>query len=280
MTKRTDRTDRSGRSSRRKGSARPSSSPNQKPTRRRPFKPGEDIRLNKYIARSGVCSRRDADRLIADRKVSVNGSVVTEMGTKVRLKDTVEVNGRRIVPEHLTWILLNKPKDAITTTSDERGRKTVFDLIDENKVDVDGLFPVGRLDRNTTGVLLITNDGDLAHRLMHPSYEIAKLYVVTVDRAVEDADLERLRQGIDLEDGPASADQVAWPDPSNPNVIGLSIHEGRNRQVRRMMEALGYNVVSLERVRYAGLTTQGVRRGKWRRLDTDEVSALYRQVKL
>jgi len=176
-----------------------------------------------------VCSRRDADRLIADRKVSVNGEVVTEMGTKVRLKDTVEVNGRRIVPEHLTWLLLNKPKDAITTTSDERGRKTVFDLIDQNNVDVDGLFPVGRLDRNTTGVLLITNDGDLAHRLMHPSYEITKMYVVTVDRPVE---------------------------------------------------ALGYEVKSLERVRYAGLTTKGVRRGKGRRLDTDEVSALYRQVKL
>lgn len=274
MTKRTDRTDRKGRSGPRKRSARSSSK------RRRAFEPGEDIRLNKFIARSGVCSRRDADRLIAEGKITVNGDVVTEMGTKVRLRDTIEVNGRRIVPEHLTWILLNKPKDTITTTSDERDRRTVFDLIDGKKVEVDGLFPVGRLDRNTTGVLLITNDGDLAHRLMHPSYEITKMYVVSVDRPIDDADLDRLRRGIELDDGPASVDRVARPDPSDPRVIGLSIHEGRNRQVRRMMEALGYEVQSLERVRYAGLTSKGIRRGKWRRLDTDEVSALYRQVKL
>lgn len=276
MTKRTDRTDRKGYKGRRKRSA-PSS-----PERgsRRAFNPGEDIRLNKFIARSGVCSRRDADRLIADGKVSVNGDVVREMGTKVRLNDTIEVNGRRIVPEHLTWILLNKPKDTITTTSDERDRRTVLDLIDKKKLDVDGLFPVGRLDRDTTGVLLITNDGDLAHRLMHPSFEITKMYVVTANRPVEDADLDRLRAGIELEDGMAAADQVARPNASDPRVIGLSIHEGRNRQVRRMMEALGYDVLSLERVRYAGLTTRGVRRGKWRKLDTDEVSALYRQVKL
>lgn len=276
MTKRSDRTDRRGRRSPRKGSARSAS--DSKP--RRPFEPGEDIRLNKFIARAGVCSRRDADRLIADGKVTVNGSVVTEMGTKVRLKDTIEVNGRRIVPEHLTWILLNKPKDAITTTSDERDRRTVLDLIDREKVDIDGLFPVGRLDRDTTGVLLITNDGDLAHRLMHPSYEITKMYMVTVDRPIDDADLDRLRAGIELDDGPATVDRVARPDPSDPRVVGLSIHEGRNRQVRRMMEALGYEVKSLERIRYAGLTSKGIRRGKWRRLDTDEVSALYRQVKL
>lgn len=280
MTKRTDRTDRKGRSGPRKRSARSYSKSSSDSNRRRAFEPGEDIRLNKFIARSGVCSRRDADKLIAEGKISVNGDVVTEMGTKVRLKDTIEVNGRRIVPEHLTWILLNKPKDTITTTSDERDRRTVFDLLDDKKVEVDGLFPVGRLDRNTTGVLLITNDGDLAHRLMHPSYEITKMYVVTVDRPIDDADLDRLRSGIELEDGQAAADRVARPDPSDPRVVGLSIHEGRNRQVRRMMEVLGYEVQTLERVRYAGLTTKGVRRGKWRRLDADEVSALYRQVKL
>ncbi|NNF04860.1 MAG: rRNA pseudouridine synthase [Rhodothermales bacterium] len=276
MTKRSDRTDRRGSKRPRKRSAQSSSGTR----RRRAFEPGEDIRLNKYIARSGVCSRRDADRLIAEGKVTVNGDAVTEMGTKVRLKDTVQVNGKRIVPEHLTWILLNKPKDTITTTSDERDRRTVLDLIDRKKVDIDGLFPVGRLDRDTTGVLLITNDGDLAHRLMHPSFEITKMYVVTADRPIEDADLDRLRSGIELEDGPAAADRIVRPDPSNPTVIGLSIHEGRNRQVRRMIEALGYDVRSLERVRYANLSTKGVRRGKWRRLDPDEVSALYRQVKL
>jgi 23S rRNA pseudouridine2605 synthase len=155
-----------------------------------------------------------------------------------------------------------------------------MDLLDERKISAEGLFPVGRLDRDTSGVLLITNDGDLAHRLMHPSYEIEKIYVAGLDRSISDEDLDRLAAGIELDDGPAAADRVARPDPSDPRTVALSIHEGRNRQVRRMMEVLGYEVLKLERIRYAGLTSEGVRRGRWRRLDPREVAALYRQVKL
>jgi len=240
----------------------------------------EEVRLNQFMARSGVCSRREADKLIARGEVAVNGKKVTELGSKVTPRDTIEVHGRKIVPLHLAWYILNKPSNVITTTKDERGRKCVMDLFDLPEKEKDGLFPVGRLDRDTTGVLLVTNDGDLAHRLMHPSYEIDKMYLVRTDTDLKDEDLAALLGGVTLDDGPAAAGRAAFPDPSVRNVVGISIHEGRNRQVRRMFEALGHDVVSLERIKYAGLTAKGIRRGKWRRLSRDEVSALYRKVKL
>lgn len=240
----------------------------------------EEVRLNRYMARSGVCSRREADELIARGEVAVNGQTVVELGTKVTPRDTIEVHGRKIVPLNLAWYILNKPTDTITTTSDERGRRNVMDLFDLPEREKVGLFPVGRLDRDTKGVLLVTNDGDLAHRLMHPSYEIDKVYLVGTESELSDEDLAALLGGITLEDGPAKAGRAAFPDPTVRTVVGISIHEGRNRQVRRMFEALGHKVVSLERISYAGLSVKGIRRGKWRRLSRDEVSALYRKVKL
>ena len=239
------------------------------------------VRLNKYIAQAGVCSRRKADELIAGGRVKVDGAVVTELGTKVSEGARVEVNGQTISPQGHHYILLNKPDDTITTTSDERGRGTVMDLLSglPNKDEL-GLFPVGRLDRDTVGVLLLTNDGELANRLMHPRYETEKLYVVRTKEAVKPHEIDRLREGIALEDGLAKADRVAYVAPPNHHEIGLQLHEGRNRQIRRMMEALGHEVEHLERVRYAGLTSEGLRRGRWRRLAPHEVKALRRRLKL
>lgn len=252
----------------------------KEPVIKRPFKADDEVRLNRFIARSGVCSRREADTLIAAGQVSVNGAVVTELGTKVTPRDRVDVHGRRVVPVHLEYLLMNKSGDTITTTDDERGRTSVMDLIKDPALEKIGLFPVGRLDRHTTGVLLLTNDGDLAHRLMHPRYTIEKMYVAELEQEVTDEQLEALASGIELEDGPAKADRVARLPGGSRRVVGLSIHEGRNRQVRRMFESLGHRVRQLERVQYAGLTTDGVRKGKWRRLSRDEVAALYRKVKL
>ncbi|MGI9175815.1 MAG: pseudouridine synthase [Rhodothermales bacterium] len=243
--------------------------------------PASDVRLNKYIAQAGVCSRRKADELIAEGRVKIDGTVVTELGTRVSEGATVEVGGRVISPRSHYYLLLNKPGRTITTTSDEQDRGTVMDLLDglPNKDDL-GLFPVGRLDRDTVGVLLITNDGELANRLMHPRYETEKLYVVKTKEAVKPHEIDQLREGIALEDGLAKADRVTYVAPPNHHEIGLQLHEGRNRQIRRMMEVLGHEVVHLERVRYAGLTTEGLRRGKWRRLTPHEVKALRRRLKL
>ncbi|MEM1093486.1 MAG: pseudouridine synthase [Bacteroidota bacterium] len=238
------------------------------------------MRLNKYIAQTGLCSRRKADELIAAGQVLVDGEVVTVMGTKVTKANTVVVNGTRIEPEGLLYLLMNKPEDVITTTDDEKGRKTVLDLVKLPEGSDVRLYPVGRLDRNTTGVLLLTNDGDLAHRLMHPRFEIEKIYRVKTRESVKPHQIDLLRNGIDLDDGVAKADQVAYLNPPNYHEIGLEIHEGRNRQVRRMMEALGHEIAELERVRYAGLSTAGVRRGKWRRLEPKEIRQLRRKVKL
>jgi 23S rRNA pseudouridine2605 synthase len=236
------------------------------------------VRLNRFIAQAGLCSRRTADEWIVAGRVTVNGEVTKEMGTKVdTVKDLIEVDGRPIQPQGLIYVLLNKPRDTITTTDDERDRRTVMDLLDA-KVRMKGVVPVGRLDRNTTGVLILTNDGDLTHRLMHPRYEVEKLYQIEVDRSVSAEDLERLLTGVDLEDGPAKADQVTFLDA--PHRVGMSLHEGRNRQVRRMFEALGYEVQKLERVSYAGLSTEGLGRGKWRLLEPHEVNHLRRSVKL
>lgn len=241
--------------------------------------PKEGIRLNRYIARSGVCSRRKADDLIAEGRVKVNGEPA-EIGQSVYEDDEVEVGGRVISPRPHVYILLNKPDDTITTVQDERDRTTVMDLVDVPEQEKSALFPVGRLDRHTVGALLLTNDGDLAHRLMHPRYAVEKLYRVRTKAAVRPHELEALKQGIELDDGPAKADRVAYLHPPNHHEIGLMLHEGRNRQVRRMLEALGHEVVELERVNYAGLTTDGLRRGKWRRLNPHEVWQLRRLVKL
>ena len=241
--------------------------------------PEGPVRLNRYIAQAGITSRRKADDLIAEGRVRINGAVVTELGSRVEPGDRVEVDGQTISPQPFEYVLLNKPKDTITTVDDERDRQTVMDLLTD-ELRERGIVPVGRLDRDTTGALLITNDGELTHRLMHPRYEIEKLYLIGVDAPVKPHDLDRLRQGVELEDGPAKADQVAYVSPDQPRQIGMALHEGRNRQVRRMMEALGYRVVTLDRVRYAGLTLDGLRRGRWRRLEPHEINGLRRSVKL
>ncbi|MGB3543122.1 pseudouridine synthase [Rubrivirga sp.] len=244
--------------------------------------PGEDtgpIRLNKFLARAGVGSRREADTIIASGRVTVNGEVSAEMGVRVSDADRVEVDGKPVQPTDLAYILLNKPTDAITTVTDDRGRKTVMDLVSIPGRIKSALFPVGRLDRNTTGALLLTTDGDLAHRLMHPSYGAVKTYIVTADAPFDPSDLDKLLNGVDLEDGPARADHAFFPD-SDRRSIALQLHEGRNRQVRRMTRALGRRVVSLERVAYAGLTLDGLKRGRWRRLEEHEVNTLRRSVKL
>jgi 23S rRNA pseudouridine2605 synthase len=211
--------------------------------------------------------------------VTVNGAVVTEMGVQVGPGDRVAVDGRPIGPVGLVYILLNKPTGAITTTSDDRDRRTVMDLIDLPAHERDGLFPVGRLDRNTSGALLLTTDGDLAHRLMHPRYETVKHYLCKTERALAEEDLDRLRAGVVLDDGPAKADDAQFIGPDR-TVVAIGLHEGRNRQVRRMIEAIGHRVDALERVGYAGLTLEGLRRGKWRKLQPHEVNALRRKVKL
>ncbi len=245
-----------------------------------PVLPPEGMRLNRYISQAGVCSRRKADELIKAGRVKVNGTVVTEMGQRVSEGDVVEVGGERITPQPYLYVLMNKPKDTITTTDDERDRTTVMDLLDLPEKEKAGLFPVGRLDRNTTGALVLTNDGELAHRLMHPSYEIVKQYRVRTEEPVKPAELVRLREGVPLEDGIAQADQAVYINPSDRREVGIELHEGRNRQVRRMLETLGHKVVALERVNYAGLTTEGIRKGKWRRLSPREVQRLRRKVKL
>jgi 23S rRNA pseudouridine2605 synthase len=239
----------------------------------------EGIRLNRFIAQSGLCSRRKADELITAGVVRVNGSVVTELGTKLSAGDEVVVNGHAITPLGLNYILLNKPTDAITTTSDERNRRTVLDVLTISDEEKKGLFPVGRLDRNTTGALILTNDGDLANRLMHPRYEVRKLYVAGLDRPMSPSTLETLRAGVVLEDGPAKPEYAAFVDGDAKRVL-LQIHEGRNRQVRRMIEALGLEVKTLERIQYAGLDCKGLRPGKWRILTKKEVAMLRREVGL
>lgn len=240
----------------------------------------DGMRLNKYIARAGVCSRRKADTLIEQGRVKIDGDVVKEYWYRVSEEDEVEVNGRVISPQRLQYVLLNKPKDTITTTDDERGRTTVMDLVQLPEREKQGLFPVGRLDRNTVGVLLLTNDGELAHRLMHPRYETKKLYVVRTKQPVKPHEIDALRRGVEVDGEVMRADRVTYVDPSRPNEIGLMLHEGRNRQIRRMMETFGHDIVHLERVNYAGLTAEGIHRGEWRRLQPHEVRRLRNRVKL
>lgn len=231
----------------------------------------DQIRLNKYIANSGICSRREADELIAQGLVSVNGQVVTELGMKVHRNDRVVYNGKRINPEKPVYLLLNKPKDFITTTEDPMERKTVMNLV-ENACE-ERIFPVGRLDRNTTGLLLFTNDGELAAKLSHPSNEIKKIYQVTLDKPLTKNDEEAIREGLTLEDGPAPVDdlQVLSLDRK---ILGLEIHIGRNRIVRRIFAHLGYEVTALDRVLYAGLDKKDLKRGHYRFLTEKEVMRL------
>ncbi|MDA9266889.1 rRNA pseudouridine synthase [Salibacteraceae bacterium] len=230
-------------------------------------------RLNKYIAMAGICSRREADTFIENGLVSINGKVVTELGTKVKQGDVVEYAGEKIKTETQRYLLLNKPKDCITTVSDEKGRSTVIGLV--KNACSERVFPVGRLDRNTTGLILLTNDGALADKLAHPSNEIRKVYHVITNKNVSIADLKKLETGVQLDDGIAKADAALFAgDGSVRNEIGLEIHSGRNRVVRRMFEAMGYEVTRLDRAAFAGLSKKGLPRGRWRFLTDKEVSYL------
>lgn len=237
----------------------------------------DKIRLNKYIAHAGFCSRREADKYIASGKVKVNGNVETELGTKVRQSDTVQVEGQTLSLEPFTYILLNKGKDTISTTDDEKGRNTVLDAVE----DATGhrVYPVGRLDRNTMGLLILTNDGDLAHRLMHPSYQVKKTYEVTSDRPLSDGELRELLNGIQLEDGPAKPAHVQRI-VNVPNTITISVFEGRNHLIRRMIAYFGAEVTKLKRIQYAGLTDKDIRVGRWRFLRQKEINDLRRLAKL
>ena len=229
--------------------------------------------LNKYIAHSGVCSRRDAAELIKSGKVKLNGEIVTEPGRKILEKDVVMVGNKRVYPvDDLIYILLNKPKDYITTTDDPQQRKTVLDLI--VGATKDRIYPVGRLDRNTSGVLLLTNDGELAQKLTHPSNEIKKVYAVALNKSLEKKHFDEILKGVELEDGMAHVDVLAYTDAQDKTQIGVEIHSGRNRIVRRIFEKFGYDVKGLDRVMFAGLTKKNVNRGKWRYLNEKEVRDL------
>jgi 23S rRNA pseudouridine2605 synthase len=232
----------------------------------------DDIRLNKYIANSGVCSRREADDVIKQGLVSINGTVVIEMGYRVKKGDVVKFDGRKILPEPFVYILMNKPKDFITTTDDEKGRKTVVDLL-ADKIP-QRVYPIGRLDRNTTGVLLLTNDGDVAQALTHPSFQIKKVYHAVLDKKVSGTDLDKLVEGVELEDGVVHADAVAFVDNEDKRHVGVEIHSGKNRVVRRMFEHLGYDVEKLDRVSMGIFTKKDLPRGKWRFLKESEIGFL------
>lgn len=251
--------------------------PASKKTKSRAPEPKQaDVRLNKAIADAGVASRRHADELIRGGRVRINGKVVTELGTKISISDVVTVDGEPITrTKHLTYVLLNKPKDVITTSSDEKGRMTVFDIVRIHT----RLFTIGRLDRNTTGLLLLTNDGDLAHRLMHPSYEIPRVYRARLDKPLRPADARKIAGGIELEDGMTSPCEVMI-DLKDHHIAHIALHEGRNREVRRLFEALGYDVKSLDRKQYAFLTIRGMTRGEYRHLTKDEVHELRKLVNL
>ncbi|HAO47420.1 MAG TPA: pseudouridine synthase [Ferruginibacter sp.] len=229
--------------------------------------------LNKYLAHCGVCSRRDAVALITAGKVKVNGKVSTEPGYKVLHTDEVVFNGKKLfVTKNLVYILLNKPKDYLTTTDDPQGRKTVLQLI--KAATSERVYPIGRLDRNTSGVLLLTNDGDLTQKLSHPSYEITKIYEAKLDKPLAKSDFDKILKGLKLEDGPIFVDSLAYADSKDKSIIGIELHSGRNRIVRRIFEHLGYDVKGLDRVMYANLTKKNVERGKWRHLSEKEIRLL------
>ncbi len=233
--------------------------------------PTAEVRLNKYMANAGICSRREADEYITSGKVKVNGEVVTELGTKITRNDVVEYDGKVVTPERKCYVLLNKPKDCVTTSDDPNGRTTVLDLV--ANACQERIYPVGRLDRNTTGVLLLTNDGDLASKLTHPKFVKKKIYHVWTDKDITEEDMQKIADGIELEDGEIHADAISYVSDDR-NQAGIEIHSGRNRIVRRIFEHLGYRVTKLDRVYFAGLTKKNLPRGRWRYLTQDEVNFL------
>lgn len=236
----------------------------------------EPVRLNRYIAASGVCSRREADEIIQRGLISVNGRQVTDLGTKVNPEDDVRYRNKKLNTEKKVYILLNKPKDYVTTVEDPHADHTVLDLIGE--ACSERIYPVGRLDKSTTGVLLLTNDGDLAGKLTHPKYERKKIYHIFLNRVVSKNDLFKLTEGIDLDGETIVADAVSYADPEDKTQLGIELHSGQNRVVRRLFEKLGYRVKKLDRVYFAGLTKKNLPRGKWRFLTGKEVSMLKRGI--
>ena len=234
--------------------------------------PNAEIRLNKFMANAGICSRREADEYIAAGKVKVNGEVVTELGVKITGSDIVEYDDKVVTPERKCYVLLNKPKDCVTTSDDPNGRLTVLDLV--KNACKERIYPVGRLDRNTTGVLLLTNDGDLASKLTHPKFVKKKIYHVWTDKDISEEDMQRIADGIELEDGEIHADAISYVSETDRNQAGIEIHSGRNRIVRRIFEHLGYRVTKLDRVYFAGLTKKNLPRGRWRYLTQEEVNFL------
>ena len=236
------------------------------------YDPNEPLRLNKFLANAGICSRREADEFIQAGVVSVNGEVVTELGTKILRTDVVKFHDQPVSIEKKVYVLLNKPKDYVTTSDDPQQRKTVMDLV--KNACPERIYPVGRLDRNTTGVLLLTNDGDLASKLTHPKYLKKKIYHVYLDKNVTAHDLQQIAEGIQLEDGEIKADDVQYAHPTDKKQVGIAIHSGKNRIVRRIFESLGYRVQKLDRVQFAGLTKKNLKRGDWRYLTEEEVDRL------
>lgn len=230
------------------------------------------MRLNRFLANSGICSRRQADEFITMGMVTVNGEVITQLGSKVNPGDDVKFDGQAIKQEKLVYVLLNKPKDYLTTTDDPAERKTVMHLVKD--ACKERIYPVGRLDRNTTGVLLLTNDGDLAGKLLHPKQKKKKIYQVTLDKGLKATDLDKILTGIELEDGFIKADNVEYLHPSDKKLVGIELHSGQNRVVRRIFESLGYVVTKLDRVYFAGLTKKGLERGRWRLLNEKEIAML------
>jgi len=246
----------------------------RQPVRETPEASNDDglIRLNKYISNAGICSRRDADKLIGEGLVKVNGEVVTELGRKVSLDDDVQFDGNRLNPEKKVYLLLNKPRGFATTVDDPHVERTVMQLV--SNACSERIYPVGRLDMQTTGVLLFTNDGELAKKLAHPSFEKAKIYHVQLDKDFLPEDLEKLRKGIELEDGPIAADDIQMIDETDARQVGIEIHSGKNRIVRRIFNHLGYQVEKLDRVVFAGLTKKDLPRGRFRFLTTQEINFL------
>jgi 23S rRNA pseudouridine2605 synthase len=232
----------------------------------------EEIRLNKYIANSGLCSRREADELIAGGKITVNGKTVRELGTRIKPSDEVRYNGKILKNEKPVYILLNKPRDYVTTVKDSHAKKTVLDLI--KGACSERVYPVGRLDRNTTGLLLLTNDGELTKRLTHPSYKKKKVYHVVLDKPVIKRHLEQITEGVDIGDETVAADGVSYVDADDKTQIGIELHTGQNRVVRRIFEHLGYKIKKLDRVYFAGLTKKNLKRGRWRYLTKAEINKL------
>lgn len=230
------------------------------------------IRLNRFIAASGICSRRQADEFIKAGLITVNDKLVTELGVKVGPDDEVKYNGERIKDEKKVYILLNKPKDYVTTLEDPHAARTVLDLV--KHACKERIYPVGRLDKNTTGVLLLTNDGDLTKKLTHPKYNKMKIYHVTLDKSLKGIDMQKISDGINLEDGFIKADDISFVDPTDKSQVGIEIHSGKNRVIRRIFESLGYKVRKLDRVYFAGLTKKNLPRGRWRFLTDQEISIL------